>query len=99
MKYACSWTVRASGSATENIADAKKLQEVFAAWEPPEGATYMHLASVTGGKGYTLIETDDPKKVAESVTLFSPFLEWTVDPVIEIEDAVALGAAALAKLT
>ena len=96
MQYLLTWNIRPTGSPEGNLAAAKRLQDVFGTWEEPSGGKFQHLAGLDGQHGYTLIETDDPRVVARATSHFSPFLDWSVDPLMSIEDAVAIGAETIA---
>ena len=87
MKYVVSWESRSN--ATEETA-ARSLQ-VFAKWTPHEGATFKEFVSrVDGRGGYAVVETDDPSLILRDTDLFSPFFDFSVDPVLEIADATAI---------
>jgi hypothetical protein len=85
MKYVVSWQPRSN--ATEET-QARSLQ-VFGKWSPAEGTKYLQfLGRVDGPGGFAVVETDDP-------ALLSAFFDFTVYPVLDIEDATRLGGEAL----
>jgi hypothetical protein len=92
MKYVVSWQPR-SNATEEN--QARSLQ-VFSKWSPAEGTTYLQfLGRVDGPGGFAVVETDDPALLARDTGIFSAFFDFTVYPVLDIEDATRIGAEAL----
>ena len=92
MKYVISWQTRSN--ATEEI-QARSLQ-VFGKWSPDEGTTYLQfLGRIDGPGGFAVVETDDPALIARDTGIFSAFFDFTVYPVLDIEDAARIGAESL----
>ena len=92
MKYVVSWQSRSN--ATEEI-QARSVQ-VFGKWSPAEGATYLQfLGRIDGPGGFAVVETDDPALIARDTGIFSAFFDFTVYPVLDIEDAARIGGEAL----
>ena len=92
MKYVVSWQPRSN--ATEET-QARSLQ-VFGKWSPAEGTTYLQfLGRIDGPGGFAVVETDDPARLARDTSIFSAFFDFTVYPVLDIEDATRLGGEAL----
>lgn len=88
MKYVVSWTVRPSGSAQENEAAAKRTMEVFGKWAPST-TVHQFVARIDGAGGFSVGETDDAAALARDLAIFSPYLEFTVYPVLDIEQGAA----------
>jgi hypothetical protein len=94
MKYVVSWTTRSTGSARDNEEAVKRSLAVFAKWSP---STTIHqfLSRVDANGGFAVGETDDLAQLARDFAIFSPYLEFTVYPVVDIEQgARILGEAA-----
>ena len=92
MKYVISWQPR-SNATEEN--QTRSLQ-VFSKWSPAESTTYLQfLGRVDGPGGFAVVETDDPALIARDTGIFSAFFDFTVYPVLDIEDATRIGAEAL----
>ena len=90
MKFVLEWKVRPGASAQDNLASMKRSLEVFSKWTP--GATmHQFVQRVDARGGFAVGETDDPAVVARDCAIFSPYLDFTVHPVVDIQD----GAAAL----
>jgi Protein of unknown function (DUF3303) len=84
-KYMLEWTNRdsATGEGT-----GRRLMDVFSKWTPAAGNIQQFLSRVDGGGGYSVVETDNLLEILRDTTKFSPWLEFTVTPVIDITDAV-----------
>lgn len=97
MKYLVSWTARAGGSAEENESLVTRSLAAFARWAPPEDATFhQFLARLDGQGGFAVVETNNPASVAEGPSKFGPFFEFSVVPVLDIGEGVALAQAGIA---
>jgi hypothetical protein len=48
---------------------------------------------VDGQGGFAVVETDNPASLADAPAKFSTWLEFAIDPVIDIMDNVAVTAA------
>jgi hypothetical protein len=70
-----------------NEESAKRSLALFTSWEPPFELT-AHWARADGNGGIAVFEADDASTVLEGVTPFTPFFEFTVTPVIDVQDAV-----------
>ena len=93
-KYVVSWKVRSGGTAQQNHDDGKKLLDTFAKWQIPGDQNFLQfLARVDGQGGYAVVETDNPASLADAPAKFSTWLEFDIDPVIDIMDNVAVIAA------
>ena len=88
MKYVLQWTARPGGSGQENLATMKRSLEVFSKWTP--SATMLQFVSrVDGRGGFAVAETDDPTALAKDCAIFSPFVDFAIHPVIDIEQGSA----------
>lgn len=91
MKYVVSWTPRAGGSAEENEGLVERSLAAFAKWSVPEDATFLQFVSrLDGGGGFAVVETDNPASVADGPSKFGPFFEFSVMPVVDVTEGVAL---------
>ena len=96
MKYLVSWTARAGGSAKDNEAAVKRSLDVFGKWSPPADSTFhQFVARLDGTGGYAIVETDNPASVAEGPAKFGTLFDFTVVPVIDIMESVAIGQDAI----
>jgi hypothetical protein len=91
VKYLVTWRLRAGASAADNEAGAKRVLDVYARWSPPDEVTFhQFLFRVDGCGGHAVIEADDPLVVLRTTANFTPYLDYEVIPVVDIEPAVAV---------
>jgi len=96
MKYVVAWKPRFGGSAAENEATAARLLEVFSKWAPSSDTTFhQFVLRVDGEGGFAVTESDDPVTAAREIAKFSPYLEYTVYPVLDVADAIGPAAEAV----
>ena len=89
MKYVLQWTTRPGGSGQENLASLKRSLEVFGKWTP--SANMLQFVSrVDGRGGFAVAETDDPAALAKDCAIFTPYLDFTVHPVLDIQQGVTV---------
>ena len=88
MKYVIAWIPRVYGSSFENEQTMKRNLQVFAQWSPPTDVTFHEFVNrVDGGGGFAVVETDDALHLLEATAKFVPYHEFTVYPVVEMNDA------------
>jgi len=91
MKYVITWTTRAGGSAAEVEAGAARVLEVFSKWSPPSDQTFhQFLVRADGQGGFAVVETDNLASLALSNFKFSTYLDFTVYPVLDIQEGTGL---------
>ena len=91
MKFVITWHVRAGGSAAENEASAARILEVYSKWSPPADATIHQVVLRSDGQGgFAVAESDNPASLALSTLKLSPYLDYTIYPVIDMDEAVGL---------
>ncbi|HZR82208.1 MAG TPA: DUF3303 family protein [Candidatus Binatia bacterium] len=77
-------------------AEQQRGLAVFRAWKPPEGLTIKaHYLTATGGD-YVIVETSSVEAMIEAVSNWAPFITYDVSPIVEVGDASASLARALA---
>jgi hypothetical protein len=92
MKYVVQWM---PNSNTAEESQARSLQ-VFSKWSPSEGATFREfLGRVDNQGGFAVVETDDPTLIAKDAASFSAWFDFSVYPVLDMEQAVAIDMEAL----
>jgi hypothetical protein len=67
--------------------DTGKLMTIFGE-RGAEPGTVAHYAKIDGSGGVVIIEQDDAAKAYEGTLAYSEYLEFTVTPVLNIDDAV-----------
>ena len=92
MKYVVAWETRADVS---EDAQARSLH-VFSKWAPAEGTTYLQFVGrVDGRGGFAVAETDDIALVARDLAIFSAFFDFSVYPVLDIQESARIGGEAV----
>lgn len=67
----------------------KRSLQLFTQWSPPFEFK-VHYTRGDGKGGIAIIESDTVEAVVEGISPWTPFFEFEVTPVIEIEAAVPL---------
>ena len=88
MKYVLEWTARHSGSAKDNLASLKRSLELLSKWTPSM-TVHQFVSRVDSSGGFVVGETDDPVELAKDCAIFSPYVEFAIHPVIDIEQGSA----------
>jgi hypothetical protein len=96
MKFVLAYTLRSGGSAAENASGGEAAQKLLANWAPSQSAT-MHqwLQRCDGNGGFAVVETDNAAELYRDVATWTPWLEFQIYPVVDIQDATALTQEAL----
>jgi hypothetical protein len=71
----------------ESEAAQERSLKLFMNWTPPFEFK-SHYARADGKGGIGIFEADDPAVILEGVAPFTPFFDFEVVPVTEIENAV-----------
>jgi hypothetical protein len=79
-----------------NEASAARILEAYSKWTPPADATFhQFLMRADGEGGFAVVEGDDQAAMALSIFKLSPYLEYAIYPVLDIEPAIGLYAEAI----
>ena len=96
MKYVITWKPRFGGSAAENEASAARTLEVYSKWAPdPDVIIHQFVLRADGEGGFAVTESDNPAAGVLGIFKLSPFVEYTVYPVLDMEEAIDLFAEAV----
>jgi hypothetical protein len=91
MKYVVSWTIRPGGSAEERVQLGDELLAAFGRWTPPATETFhQFLGRLDGQGGVAVVETDNPADVLQGPAFFGSWLEFSIVPVVDIAESVAV---------
>jgi hypothetical protein len=78
-------------------AGSKRSLAVFAKWQPPEKAEFKGFYGFVDGRGgVALIEADSAGTVARTTAPWTPWLRFTVTPVVPIEESTTIANEAVA---
>ncbi|MET0627406.1 MAG: DUF3303 family protein [Acidimicrobiia bacterium] len=70
---------------------------MFAGWEPPKEAEFHGFYGfVDGTGGVAIIEADSAATLARVTGLWTPWMRFTVTPILPIEESAMIGAEAVA---
>ena len=96
VKYVVTWWERPGGSHANYEAAQKRILAVFEEWEMPENLQFhQFLVRVGEFGGYAVVETDDVADLQKVTTVFAAF-QFRVEPVMDVMEAVAAEAEAIA---
>ena len=96
MKYVLTWWERPTGSFGDYEAAQKRVLGVFQKWEMPKSLNIQQfLVRVGEYGGYAVIETDNVQDIHKLTSTFAIF-QFRLEPVLDVMDAIAVEAAAIA---
>ena len=65
--------------------------QLFTEWTPPDGIDFRaHYLRADGNGGIGIVDADAAAVIGEAVAPFSPFFEYEIVPLMEVEEAVAV---------
>lgn len=89
MKYVLTWKKKRHGTTAEFEEGQRRVLQMMRAWRRPEGVTIREFVVKVGEPGgYVVFEADDLADVHRETAAFSS-LNFHIDPVIDIDDALA----------
>ena len=96
MKYAISWRERPAASFRDYEAAQERVLAIFNKdWRMPESLTvHQFVVRVGDYGGYMIVETDQPTDIHYFTSVFA-VLEFKVEPVVDVMDAVAVEVQAI----
>jgi hypothetical protein len=75
----------------------RRSLKVFAAWQPPAGAEFKGFYGFADGSGgVAIIEADSAATLARTTAPWTPWLSFTLTPILPIEEATGIGAEGVA---
>lgn len=83
---------------TDQTEEAEKRSlSVFQQWQPPAGAEFKGFYGFADGTGgVAIVEADSAATLARTTAPWTPWLSFTVTPILPIEEAAAIGGEAVA---
>ncbi len=74
----------------------RRSLEVFSNWQPPAGAEFKGFYGFVDGRGgVALIEADGAASLARTTAPWSPWLRFTMTPIVPIEESSAIAGEAV----
>jgi hypothetical protein len=75
----------------------KRALTAFAAWQPPAEAEFKGFYGTADGRGgVAIIEVDSAATLARTTAPWTPWLDFTVTPILPIEEASAISGEGIA---
>jgi hypothetical protein len=72
-------------------AGSKRSLAVFAAWQPPAGAEFKGFYGFSDGRGgVAIIEADTAETLSRTTLPWTPWLRFTVTPIVAIEESTVI---------
>ena len=97
MKYVIDYQIRTAGlDHDQNLGNQEALMKTFEQWKPEDGLTIHSFVSTLSNGGYIFLEADDPLTVSRFVGKFVYWNDVKVVPVVDVAEAVGVGAESLA---
>jgi Domain of unknown function (DUF3303) len=70
---------------------------VFEKWQPPAGAEFKGFYGYADGSGgVAIVEADSAATLARTTASWTPWLRFSVTPILPIEESAAIGAEGIA---
>ena len=97
MKFVISYTTRSGGSAADGVADGESAQKLLAGWSPSPTATiHQWVQRCDGRGGFAVLDSDNGTDILRDLSVWSPWLDFELFPVVDIGDATPVTQEALA---
>jgi uncharacterized protein DUF3303 len=75
----------------------KRSLSVFSQWQPPAGAEFQGFYGFADGTGgVALIEVDSAATLSRTIDPWTPWLRFTVTPIVPIEESTQIATEAVA---
>jgi hypothetical protein len=79
------------GAHRSDRGSSRRSLAVFSKWQPPEGANFQGFyAFADGAGGVAIVEVDSAATLARTIAPWTPWLSFTVTPIIPIEEGAAI---------
>ena len=74
----------------------RRSLEIFSKWEPPPGAEFKGFYGFADGTGgVAIIDVDSAATLARTTAPWTPWLSFTVTPIVPIEESTAIAGEAV----
>ena len=96
MKFVLSYTLRPGASAADNVTSAEAAQKLLANWTPSPAATiHQWVQRCDGNGGFAVLETENAADLYKDLSVWSPWLEFQVYPVLDIVESMPINTEVL----
>ena len=93
MKFVLHWETRQGAAGRDNLEGIKDVLTVFGKWEgfPESIQTTEWVVSLTDtGTGWLVCTTDNSEDLMAAIAKFTPWLTFTLTPVMDVQAGAAL---------
>jgi hypothetical protein len=91
MKFVLSYTTRSGASAADNADSAEAAIKLLSNWTPSAGTTiHQWVARCDAGGGFSVLETDNAADLYRDLASWSPWLNFELHPVLDIQQSAPL---------
>jgi hypothetical protein len=73
---------------TGSAEDRQKVVRIFEAWTPPAAMKILAHYVDAGGCDYVVVETDSAEALLEATSVWAPFIDYSVTPIVAAPTAV-----------
>lgn len=88
MKFVLAYTNRTGGSAADFEAGQERAMKLLAQYEPSDDLViHQWLTRCDSGGGFSVIETDNADDLLHDLTMWSPYLDFQIFPVVDVVGA------------
>ena len=96
MKFVLAFTNRNGGSGEDAEEGQERAMKLLAKFQPSESATiHQWVTRCDGGGGFSVLETDNAENLLHDLSIWSPYIDFQVYPVVDVIEASALQQAAI----
>jgi len=75
----------------------KRSLQIFQNWQPPAGADFQgFFGTADGTGGVAIVEVDTEATLARTMAPFSPYLQFTANPILPIAQAAEISGEGVA---
>jgi hypothetical protein len=94
MKFVLHWETRAGSGGRDNAKDVEDLLLIFSKWEGWDTVQVTEwVVSLTDvGTGWLVATTDNSEELLTAIAKFTPWLTFTLTPVIDVQRGAELAA-------
>ncbi len=88
---------RLGASGKDNEESLRRALALFSKWQPPAGAEFKGFYGNADGRGgVALIEADSAATIARTTAPWTPWLRFSMTPIVPIEESSAIAGEAVA---
>jgi hypothetical protein len=91
MKFVLAFTNRTGGSGEDAEEAQERAMQLLAKFQPSQSATiHQWVTRCDGGGGFSVVETDNAEDLLHDLSIWSPYIDFQVYPVVDVMEASAV---------